>query len=136
MPINYLSTLTAKPRTLQANLHMGVLLTLVAGALNAGGFLAVGQYTSHMTGMVSTFAAQLVLLNFELATVALASWIAFVLGAASTAVLVNHSERQGIQNRDALPLHDVEHGIGVEPLLKHQGGAGGEPGIHIHRLGE
>jgi uncharacterized membrane protein YoaK (UPF0700 family) len=104
MPLNYLSQLTDKPRTGQANLHMGVLLAVVAGALNAGGFLAVGQYTSHMTGMVSTFADQLVLQNLELAVVALVSWIAFLVGAATTAVLVNHSERQGIQNIYARPL--------------------------------
>ena len=104
MPLDYLSRLTAKPRTGQANLHMGVLLALVAGALNAGGFLAVGQYTSHMTGMVSSFADQMVLRNFELATVALVSWLAFVGGAAVTAILVNHSARNGVDNIYARPL--------------------------------
>jgi uncharacterized membrane protein YoaK (UPF0700 family) len=104
MPLDYLSRLTAKPRTGQANLHMGVLLALVAGALNAGGFLAVGQYTSHMTGMVSSFADQMVLRNFELATVAMVSWLAFVGGAAITAILVNHSARKGIDNIYARPL--------------------------------
>lgn len=104
MPIDYLSNLTAKPRTREANLHIGIILTAVAGALNAGGFLAVGQYTSHMTGMVSTFADQLVLRNLELATVALVSWLAFVAGAAITAILVNHHRRHGIANIYALPL--------------------------------
>jgi len=59
-----LSKLTATARSSKANLHIGVLLTLVAGALNAGGFFVVGQYTSHMTGMVSTFADQLVLKKY------------------------------------------------------------------------
>jgi uncharacterized membrane protein YoaK (UPF0700 family) len=104
MPIEYLSNLTAKPRTRQSNLHIGIVLTLVAGALNAGGFLAIGQYTSHMTGMVSTFADQIVLRNFELASVALVSWLAFVVGAATTALLVNFQRRQGIANIYALPL--------------------------------
>lgn len=104
MTLDYLSRLTAKPRTGQANLHMGVLLALVAGALNAGGFLAVGQYTSHMTGMVSSFADQLVLGNFELVSVALVSWLAFVGGAAVTAILVNHNVRRGVENIYALPL--------------------------------
>ena len=35
MPIAYLSKLTAKPRTSEANLHIGIVLTIVAGALNA-----------------------------------------------------------------------------------------------------
>ena len=39
-------------RTSQANARLGVNLTFVAGATNAGGFLAVGQYTSHMTGVL------------------------------------------------------------------------------------
>jgi uncharacterized membrane protein YoaK (UPF0700 family) len=104
MPLDYLSTLTAKPRSRRANLHMGVLLTMVAGALNAGGFLAVGQYTSHMTGMVSTLADQLVLWNLELVSVALVSWFAFVIGAASTAILVNAAQRRGLNNIYAQPL--------------------------------
>jgi uncharacterized membrane protein YoaK (UPF0700 family) len=104
MPIEYLSSLTAKPRTREANLHIGIVLTLVAGALNAGGFLAVGQYTSHMTGMVSMLADQIVLRDFELATVALVSWLAFVCGAALTALLVNRFRRSGAANVYAIPL--------------------------------
>lgn len=104
MPIQYLSGLTAKPRTGQADLHIGIILTLVAGALNAGGFLAIGQYTSHMTGMVSTFADQMVLRNFGLAGVAAISWIAFVTGAATTALLVNYLHRAEVRNLYAVPL--------------------------------
>ncbi len=108
MPIHYLYDqlypLTAQPRTPEANLHLGVLLALVAGALNAGGFLAVDQYTSHMTGMISTIADQLVLGNFTLMTVAIASWLAFVSGAACTAILVNHGHRRGYRTVFARPL--------------------------------
>ena len=56
MPIRYLSRLTAPERSERTNLHLGMALAVVAGALNAGGFLAVGQYTSHMTGIVSSVA--------------------------------------------------------------------------------
>lgn len=104
MPLHYLSQLTDTPRTVRADLHMGVLLAAVAGALNAGGFLAVGQYTSHMTGMVSMFADQVVLHDIELAVVALVSWLAFLAGAACTAIVVNHSQRQGVQNIYARPV--------------------------------
>lgn len=104
MPIQYLSGLTAKPRTGQADLHIGIVLTLVAGALNAGGFLAVGQYTSHMTGIVSLFADQLVLQNLALASIAAFSWIAFVAGAASTALIVNFLRRTEVRNPYAVPL--------------------------------
>jgi uncharacterized membrane protein YoaK (UPF0700 family) len=104
MPIQYLSGLTAKPRTGQADLHIGIILTLVAGALNAGGFLAIGQYTSHMTGMVSAFADQMVLRNFALASIAAISWIAFVAGAATTALMVNYLRRAEVRNLYAVPL--------------------------------
>jgi uncharacterized membrane protein YoaK (UPF0700 family) len=40
---------TSLKRTPQADLKLGTVLAFVAGATNAGGFLAVGQYTSHMT---------------------------------------------------------------------------------------
>jgi uncharacterized membrane protein YoaK (UPF0700 family) len=46
MPVNYLAGLTATVRSRRANLHLGVALAFVAGALNAGGFLAIGQYKS------------------------------------------------------------------------------------------
>lgn len=104
MPIQYLSTLTAQPRTGQADLHIGVILTLVAGALNAGGFLAIGQYTSHMTGVVSTFADSLVLQDFALASIAAVSWLAFVAGAATTALMVNYLRRAEVRNPYAAPL--------------------------------
>lgn len=104
MPIQYLSGLTAKPRTGQADLHIGVILAAVAGALNAGGFLAIGQYTSHMTGMVSTFADQVVLRNFALASIAATSWLAFLAGAASTALMVNYLHRAEVRNLYAVPL--------------------------------
>ena len=61
MPVQYLTALTATVRTHRANLHLGVALAFVAGALNAGGFLAIGQYTSHMTGVISSAADDLVL---------------------------------------------------------------------------
>lgn len=104
MPIRYLSGLTAKPRTPQADLHIGVILTVVAGALNAGGFLAIGQYTSHMTGMVSMFADQVVLHNAALAGIAAISWLAFVSGAAATALIVNYLRRANVGNVYAAPL--------------------------------
>jgi uncharacterized membrane protein YoaK (UPF0700 family) len=102
--LRYLSGLTARPRSGRADLHMGVVLTVVAGALNAGGFLAIGQYTSHMTGMVSTLADQVGLGRFDLAGIAAVSWCAFVAGAATTALLVNYLRRAGVANVYALPL--------------------------------
>ena len=49
-------SLTHKVRTRRANRQLGGLLAVVAGAANAGGFLAIPRYTSHMTGIVSEIA--------------------------------------------------------------------------------
>lgn len=61
MPIKYARRLTGSERSRHANRHLGFALAFVAGAANAGGFLAVQQYTSHMTGIVSAMADNLVL---------------------------------------------------------------------------
>jgi len=83
---------------------LGIILAIVAGALNAGGYLAINQYTSHMTGMVSMFADQLVLGNFDLVTVAAGSWLAFVMGAACTAAMVSYGNRRDHSHVFARPL--------------------------------
>ncbi|MBO1996899.1 DUF1275 domain-containing protein, partial [Staphylococcus epidermidis] len=46
-----------------SNRVLGLLLAFNAGAVNAGGFLVVHIYTSHLTGVVSQLADNLVLGN-------------------------------------------------------------------------
>ena len=91
-------------RTSQANTRLGVTLTFVAGATNAGGFLAVGQYTSHMTGVVSSIADALVLGHVVLALGSLSMLLAFLGGAMCTAVLVNWGLRRALRSAYGLPL--------------------------------
>jgi len=82
----------------------GALLAFNAGAINAGGFLVVGLYTSHMTGFVSTVADNLVLGRLTLVLGAAGALLFFVAGAASTAVLVNWAHRRHLRSSFALPL--------------------------------
>ncbi|CAM8645509.1 COG3619 Predicted membrane protein [Comamonadaceae bacterium] len=91
-------------RTPQANTRLGVTLAAVAGAANAGGFLAVNQYTSHMTGVVSGMADALVLGHTGTALVGLAMLLAFVSGAMCTALLVNWGMRHHLHSAYGLPL--------------------------------
>jgi uncharacterized membrane protein YoaK (UPF0700 family) len=91
-------------RNAKSNLQLGVILTFVAGATNAGGFLAVGQYTSHMTGLVSSVADNLVLGNYIVVLVALSAIGAFLLGAMTTAVLINWALRRHLHSAYSLPL--------------------------------
>ena len=104
MPINYSRKLTGRVRTAHANRQLGLALTFVAGAINAGGFLAVGQYTSHMTGIVSSMADHLALGTVSVALTGLAALLAFVVGAACSAVLVHYSRQRHMHSEYALPL--------------------------------
>ncbi len=91
-------------RTPRANVGLGATLSFVAGATNAGGFLAVGQYTSHMTGVVSAIADNIVLGQLALVLAGLASLIAFLAGAASTAWIVNWCLRRNLKSAYGRPL--------------------------------
>ncbi len=91
-------------RTAESNLRLGMILSFVAGATNAGGFLAVGLYTSHMTGMLSSMADNLVMGNFLLIAGALAAIAAFLAGAMTTAWLINWGLRKELNSAYCLPL--------------------------------
>lgn len=91
-------------RTTQANIRLGAFLAFVAGAANAGGFLAVGQYTSHMSGLVSAIADNLVLGRLALVAAAAGAVLAFVAGAMTTAMLVNWGLRRQLHSAYGLPL--------------------------------
>ena len=104
MPINYARRLTGRKRSPAANRHLGYALTFVAGAINAGGFLAVQQYTSHMTGIVSAMADNIALGAFELVLSGAGGLLSFLLGAACSTVMVRYSRRRGLHSEYALPL--------------------------------
>jgi uncharacterized membrane protein YoaK (UPF0700 family) len=104
VPIAYARSLAGHDRTPTANRHLGIVLAFVAGAINAGGFVAVRQYTSHMTGMVSGVADYLVLGQRALMASALGAIASFLLGAACTALLVNYARRRRLRSAFALPL--------------------------------
>lgn len=96
--------LTGASRTESGNRGLGYLLAFVAGAINAGGFLAVQQYTSHMTGIVSEMADLIALGQYRIALFGLACLVTFICGAACTAVLVNYARSRQLQSEYAIPL--------------------------------
>ena len=104
MPIHYARRLTGRHRTSGANRHLGFALAFVAGATNAGGFLAVQQYTSHMTGIVSAMADNLALGSFAFVMAGTGALLSFLIGAACTAVMVNYARRHKLYSEYALPL--------------------------------
>ena len=104
MPIHYARSLLGHARSPRANRHLGVALAFVAGAINAGGFLAVHQYTSHLTGAISSAADNLALGAWDLALDGLGAVLSFLTGAACTALAVNYGRRRGLASEYALPL--------------------------------
>ena len=104
MPMHYLRGLSGPERTDASNRRLGRSLAFVAGAVNAGGFFAVGQYTSHMSGVVSSLADNAVLGEARLLLAGLISLAAFFLGAATSAILINWGRLHNAHSRYALPL--------------------------------
>jgi uncharacterized membrane protein YoaK (UPF0700 family) len=100
----YLRFLAGRERTREANLHLGVTLAFVAGAVNSGGFLAVSQFTSHMTGILSLISEHLALGEARLAAAGLASFAAFLAGASTSAILINWARRRRLHSEFALAL--------------------------------
>ena len=96
--------LTGQHRTVASNRLLGLLLAFNAGAVNAGGFLVVKLYTSHMTGFVSMLADNLILGNMVLVLSAVGALLAFISGAALTAILVNWALQHRLHSTYALPL--------------------------------
>ena len=77
---------------------------MVAGAVNAGGFLAVQRYTSHMTGIVSYIVDELALGDLTLALAGALLVAVFICGAMTTAVLINWARRRELHSEYALSL--------------------------------
>ena len=96
--------LTNRHRSPFTNRTLGMVLAFNAGAVNAGGFLVLHQYTSHMTGFASQLADGTILANGTLVLNALGAILAFLTGAAVCAILVNWSRQHRLHSVFALPL--------------------------------
>jgi len=96
--------LTNRHRAPSTNRALGLLLAFNAGAVNAGGFLVLHMYTSHMTGFASQLADGMVLGKIDLLLNALGAILAFMTGAAVCAILVNWGRRNRLHGVYALPL--------------------------------
>lgn len=100
----FLIRLVGKQRSRRANRQLGGVLAFIAGAINAGGFLAVQRYTSHITGIVSAIADDLAVGSVALALGGAAFVLFFIAGAACTTLLISWARRRGLQSKYALAL--------------------------------
>lgn len=97
-------------RTPSMNRQLAWSMAFVAGAVNAGGFLAVQHYTSHMTGVLSMMADMAALKDFEAMLYATGMLFCFVAGAFVSTHLISYGKRHRWRGRYALAM-------GVEALL-------------------
>jgi uncharacterized membrane protein YoaK (UPF0700 family) len=101
---------------------LATILAGIAGAANAGGFILLGSYTSHMTGYLSQIADSLALHNLNLALQSLAAISFFVLGAAGSAFVINWARHAFPKRQYSLPLGlqggllVLLAGLGASPL--------------------
>ncbi|HTL97806.1 MAG TPA: YoaK family protein [Holophagaceae bacterium] len=91
-------------RTAAMNRQLAWSMAFVAGAVNAGGFLAVGRYTSHMTGVVSSLADSGAAGDLATALSFLVMMLCFMGGAALSTILVSYGKRHRMRSRYALSL--------------------------------
>lgn len=77
---------------------------MIAGAANAGGFFALGHYTSHMTGYLSQLADSVAILQWRLALVSAFAVSTFICGAAFSTLLINWARDHAGRQQFALPL--------------------------------
>jgi uncharacterized membrane protein YoaK (UPF0700 family) len=91
-------------RSESLNRQLAWAMAFVAGAVNAGGFLAVSHYTSHMTGVVSTMADMVAEGDLTTALAALAMMLSFLGGAFVCTSLISFGQRRRMRSRYALTL--------------------------------
>src|SRR5512133_1816673 len=91
-------------RSESLNRQLAWAMAFVAGAVNAGGFLAVSHYTSHVTGVVSSMADELADGDLATALAALAMMLSFLAGAFFCTTLISFGQRRRMRSRYALTL--------------------------------
>jgi uncharacterized membrane protein YoaK (UPF0700 family) len=105
-----LLTLQGSDRSKALNRQLAWSMAFIAGAVNAGGFLAVKVYTSHVSGTFSKFADEIALGHMRLAYAAAEILVCFTLGAFTAGTLINLGKRLRFKGHYALSLM-IEAGL-------------------------
>lgn len=112
MPLDAALLTNHKARNKHLNRQLAWSLAFVAGAVNAGGFLAVKLYTSHVTGAVAKISDELVVGDIAVALEGVGIVCSFALGAFFSTLLVSYGRRHRFKSHYALSLM-IEAGLMV-----------------------
>jgi len=104
MPLDSRLLMRHGNRSQRLNRQLAWSLAFVAGAVNAGGFLAVHKYTSHVSGAVSLAADELTLGSKTLGLAALSIVACFAAGAFCASLLISFGRRHRFRSHYALSL--------------------------------
>jgi len=99
-----LRRLTARERSSRSNWQLAAILAITAGAVDVSGFLALHQFTSHMSGSVAAIAADLASHGLRVMLQPGIVLGCFLSGAAVCALLINWSRRRNRESLFALPV--------------------------------
>ncbi len=102
--VRRIATAAGPERTDRNNRWLAAGLAFTAGMVNSVGFLAVSVYTSHMTGLVSMAADEIVLGGHYFAFLAALGVVSFISGAMACALLFNWGRRNRHISKFALIL--------------------------------
>lgn len=104
MPITYLHQLISRERNQRSNRHLGALLAFVAGAVNAGGFLTLEQFASHITGTVTRIGMHASDGDFNLLRTSLGLLFSFLFGSVCASFLVSWGRQRQLHGQYAAAL--------------------------------
>jgi uncharacterized membrane protein YoaK (UPF0700 family) len=99
-----LRRIMGRSRSESANWQLAALLAFNAGAVDVTGYLGLRQFTSHMSGIVATLAADLMANGYAILLQPAVVLGCFVAGAAFCAVLVNWERRRDRESLFAVPV--------------------------------
>lgn len=91
-------------RTSNIDLVLAGLLSSIAGALNAVGFLIAGSFTANMTGNISSFADNLANGAVVMSLSFMGLLAAFVCGASIAALIIRAGEKRNLRSIYALAI--------------------------------
>lgn len=114
-------------RTSKIDLVLAGLLSSVAGALNAVGFLIAGSFTANMTGNISAFSDHIANGAFQIAFSFFGLVVAFICGAGLAALAIQAGERQQLRSvyalaiaSEAIILLFVGTALALSPATQHE----------------